>query len=178
MNVGDVVRDPEGQGGFVTELYTGGRAGVDALCAVVEYRTEQFTGETTLDWLVADLIVVVDIQEWDQCPANEVLCTVCGGPLDRDSHVGGCKVRTDQQAWGDGVRDELARRGADPDEVEADAEGFGQDWAEYRESDRPVADFVDALMDNAYGDEGQQLDADDSAAEGRLGRRALGLDGE
>jgi hypothetical protein len=78
---------------------------------------------------------------------EEVLCTVCGGPLDRDSHVSGCRVRSDQQAWEDSVRDELARRGANPDEVEADAEGFGQDWAEYRESERPVADFVDALID-------------------------------
>lgn len=177
MNIGDVVRDPEGQGGFVTELYTDGRAGVDALYARVEYRTEQFTGETTLDWLADDLTVVF---EPPANPGEQVLCTACGGPLDTDTHVRGCQVRADQQAWEQGVRDELARRGANPAEVETDAEGFGQDWAEYRESDQPVADYVDTLMDNAYGDEdeGQQLDADDSAAEGRLGRRALGLDGE
>lgn len=48
------VRDPQGQVGTVTSVYTRD----DALTVTVTYETEQFTGENFLDWLAADLIVV------------------------------------------------------------------------------------------------------------------------
>lgn len=57
-------------------------------------------------------------------------------------------VREDQQLWEDAVRRQLAARGADVARVETDAEGFGQDWAEYRTSGEPVLEFVDAVIDS------------------------------
>lgn len=48
------VRDPQGQVGTVTSVYTRD----DALSATVTYEAEQFTGENFLDWLASDLTVV------------------------------------------------------------------------------------------------------------------------
>lgn len=55
-----------------------------------------------------------------------------------------------QQEWEDQVRALLRERGEDPDEIETDVEGFGQDYAEYKDD---PAGYVEAItsVDPRYG---------------------------
>lgn len=79
-------------------------------------------------------------------PTSQVVpCTICRQPLAVEDHVHGCPVRTDQQAWEQAVRDELTRRGIDPIQVETECEGFGQDWAEYKDADNSIGEYVEAI---------------------------------
>jgi hypothetical protein len=53
-------------------------------------------------------------------------------------------VVDDQTRWTALVFRELANRGLDPFEIEADFEGFGEDWPEWR--DKSVCEFADMVL--------------------------------
>lgn len=54
-----------------------------------------------------------------------------------------------QESWEKEVRVELKRRGFDPNEVETDVEGFGQDYYEYQNA---PDEYVDAILDDGVWD--------------------------